>query len=122
MNKTLFTQEQIDALRANPYTSYVSSKSIRFTQNFRSNFWDHYSQGESPSEIFRLLGYDPLVLGNSRIGNFTHKLSKEQDRLLRMTPAEENESLRHRVEALEFQVDVLKKALEMANSQKRRKS
>ncbi len=122
MSKKLFTDEQINDLRNNPYTSFVSEKLIRFTPVFKDEFWKLYKKGESPSEIFRKLGYDPSVLGESRIYNFTSKLSKSRLEFSQLNLGQQNEELIQRISVLENQMDFLKKAIEMANSEKRRNS
>lgn len=36
--KSLFTKEQIDELRLNPYTYHVSNTTIKFTEEFKDAF------------------------------------------------------------------------------------
>lgn len=119
MNKSYFTQDQIESLRSNPYTSFVSEKTIRFTPVFKNDFWDHYINGESPREIFRSLGYDPDVLGEHRISNFAYKLSKQRADRLKLTPAQQNQDLQKQIDFLQYEIDILKNLLQRVNCEGR---
>lgn len=67
MNTKRFTQEEQEALRANPYTYKVTSAQLRFTAEFKAYFWDEYNKGILPKEILKSCGYEPAMLGDSRI-------------------------------------------------------
>ena len=69
-----FTQEQMDILRANPFTKKVDLHHIWFTLEFQNLFLARYEQGESSTEIFADLGYDIEVLGKNRIYNYPRLL------------------------------------------------
>lgn len=116
MQKHLFSAQQVEQLRSNPNTEFVSEKTIRFTPMFKNNFWDLYREGKSPAEIFLANGYDPKVLGDSRIGNFAYKLSKDRANQNLRTSSQQNEDLSRRLDALEYKMDQLVKAIEMASS------
>lgn len=62
-----FTAEEIDQLAANPYTLSVNETTIRYTAEFKREFWRRYTAGESNRAIFKALGYDVNVLGRPRI-------------------------------------------------------
>lgn len=121
MSKSCFTPEQLQLLRENPYTAYVSEKTIRFTPDFKNEFWDSYILGKCPKDIFRSLGYDPDVLGTGRISNFAHNLAKAKAENVKLTPADKTERLERQVEALQYQVDVIKKCLERDAEMRRNK-
>ena len=74
--KSLFTQEEIETLEKNIYTKHVSESIIRFTDDFRDDFWRLYLTDLSVKEIFRTLGYDPEMLGTKRVDGFVYNLRK----------------------------------------------
>ena len=76
MTTKRFTKEEIELLRKNPFTYKVTENVIGFTLDFKELFWTYYKDGVRPTEIFLRMGYDPTVLGERRIGNFTHKLKE----------------------------------------------
>ena len=67
MNIKRFTAEELEILRANPYTYKATPAQLRFTAEFKELFWSEYENGRLPKEIIRGCGYDPDVLGASRI-------------------------------------------------------
>lgn len=77
----MFTKEQIDELRLNPYTYHVSNTTIKFTEEFKDAFWRLYLQDMPLRDIVRTLGYDYDVLGEKRVGGFIYNLRKN-----RLTP------------------------------------
>lgn len=75
--KRLFTQEEITLLEKNIYTYKVNESMIKFTDDFRDDFWRLYLTDMSVKEIFRTLGYNPELLGTKRIDGFVYNLRKE---------------------------------------------
>lgn len=67
MNIKRFTAEELAELRKNPYTYRATPAQLRFTAEFKERFWNEYNDGALPREIIEGCGYDPDVLGNSRI-------------------------------------------------------
>lgn len=64
----LFTKEQQEALRVNPYTLSVTERQIRFTALFKRLLLAEIAKpGVTQNQAFRNLGYDPDVLGKSRV-------------------------------------------------------
>lgn len=55
MNRNYFTEEQIRQLKLNTYTKFISTKTLKFTDEFKDLFRDKYLQGFSPKEIFIVL-------------------------------------------------------------------
>ena len=58
-----FTEEEIEVLKNNPFTSTVSESQIRFTVEFKRFLLEEREINETPwKEIFRKAGYDPEML------------------------------------------------------------
>lgn len=76
--KRLFTPEEITQLEDNIYTYSVNESMIKFTDDFRDDFWRLYLTDMSVKEIFRTLGYDPDILGTKRTDGFVYNLRKER--------------------------------------------
>lgn len=80
-------------------------------------FWLRYQKGEMVKDIFRLAGYDPKVLGDGRIYNFSYQLARamEAGKNLEETPRE-NSSTHHehdsRIAALEQEILYLRQQIE----------
>lgn len=72
--KKMFTTEEVEALRANPYTERVSAGQISFTLAFKEEFWRLSVEGCTGNMAFRKLGYDPEVLGFERVHNITKRI------------------------------------------------
>lgn len=75
--KRLFTPEEIEILKENPYTWKVSLDRITYTQEFQRAFWELSLQGLSGTDAFRKLGYDPRILGKERVHNTTKRIRKQ---------------------------------------------
>ena len=69
-----FTDEELEILRANPFTSRVDCHHIWFTLEFQNLFLSRYETGESSPEIFRSLGYDIDIIGYQRVCNYPRQL------------------------------------------------
>ena len=67
MSVRKFTKEELDGLRRNPYTLQATAAQLRFTAAFKERFWAEYQSGVLPKEILRRCGYEPEMLGDSRI-------------------------------------------------------
>lgn len=74
--KNLFTLEQISILEQNRYTKLVSTSMIKFTDEFKEDFWRLYLTGMPVKDIYRTLGYDPDIFGTKRIDGFVYNLRK----------------------------------------------
>ena len=72
----LFTMEQIEQLRSNPYTYNVTSRKIFFTAEFKEAFYQKRQAGLTLKETLLELGYDPEVLGEKRIDGLSHMINK----------------------------------------------
>ena len=126
MSTKLFTADQVDQLRQNPYVEKVNEKTIKYTDTFREEFLRQYQQGINPAAIVQNLGFDPRVLGRGRLHSIAQRLTridKERGGDLRdmrhqgsgrprkreRTMEEENERLRHENIYLKQQLDFVKK-------------
>ena len=69
-----FTDEELELLRANPFTSRVDYHHIWFTLEFQNLFLSRYEAGESSPEIFSSLGYDIDIIGYQRVCNYPRQL------------------------------------------------
>lgn len=73
-----FTPDEKAALAANPYTLSVTETQIRFTVAFKEYLLkEREAHGTTWKEIFRKAGYDPDVLGKSRIEKITANIRRE---------------------------------------------
>ena len=76
MARKLFTDEEQRLLRENPYTLRVSDRQIFFTKEFKEQFAHLYHAGATPREAVMSLGYDPEILGTSRLSGLQIRLRK----------------------------------------------
>ena len=67
MSESLFKEQEIEQLRANPYVKHVSEKAITYTDAFKELFLEEYHAGKLPSQIFRDHGFDVRVVGDQRV-------------------------------------------------------
>lgn len=77
MAKNKFTQEQIDKLRLNPYTYSVNESTLRYTKEFKEEFWRRLQDGDKTRKILKDLGYDPEMLGKSRMISVYSQVKEE---------------------------------------------
>ena len=71
-----FTPYEIELLRQNPNTHCVTSRVLSFTAEFKRQYWERYQAGHAVVQIFEDAGYDPLVVGYSRMHSFAQNLRK----------------------------------------------
>ena len=77
MAKYKFTEEQMEMLRLNPYTFSVTPDMIRFTKEFKEEFWKKYQEGYSTRKILKDLGYDSEMIGKSRMISIYQQVKTE---------------------------------------------
>ncbi len=75
--KKLFTAEEMEQLKQNPYTWKLTPNRIVYTRAFSEAFWELSVQGYSGTEAFRKLGYDPNIIGSERIHNTTKRIRRQ---------------------------------------------
>lgn len=125
MGINYFTDEQVELLQDNPYIEKVSKKSIKYSQEFKEEFWQRYSLGESPSIIVQSFGIDPKILGRKRMTNLVQRIKMEANRIEQfedkrtqntgrpvqgeLSPEEKIAYLEHKIAYQEQQIEFLKK-------------
>lgn len=80
MGKNYFTPEQVEELRKNKYVKHVSEKAITYTEEFKETFMLEYETGKTRSQILIEMGFDPKMLGTSRIRNISYMTRKQAKR------------------------------------------
>jgi len=138
-NKKKFTEEEIRILVANPYTYRITESTIRFTLEFKKEFYKRYKDGYSSTQIVSDLGYDVNILGKRRIeglrdhitkealseaglheGTLFHKIRPNSRDYTTLPQSKAIEYMQHELLYLRQEVDFLKKVI-TADSGKRRK-
>jgi len=120
-------------LEANPNVDHVTAYDIYYTQAFKDEFWKEYSEDHiAPNTIFMRHGFDTERLGYWRAVGFMRNLVKAH----KNAPAEEDHTkphpethvkhkdvqrLEHKVELLEQQLEYIKKTIELARKESRKK-
>lgn len=56
MKKHHFTEVQIQELQGNPYTKSVAPSTLKFTEDFKKEFWKQYLEGSKAQGNFRRPG------------------------------------------------------------------
>lgn len=74
MTKKRFTTDEIEILKANPYTHSVSPDAIRFKKEFHDQYRRLYMFGHNCIKIFQELGYSIEILGVKRIYSFDSRI------------------------------------------------
>lgn len=62
-----FTPEEVKILGENLWVKKVTPKLIRYTDEFKEEFLRQHKQGKTSRQIIESLGFDPKILGRSRI-------------------------------------------------------
>lgn len=137
----LFTEYEMELLRQNPYTYKVRQRQLSFTAEFKHIFWNRYQCGEDITVIFESLGYDPMVVGYSRMYSVASNLRAAVDAGREFTNGHSGRSragrpvsqeasdkdsptvsaMQHEMIYLRQQVEFLKKITELGSSTKRSK-
>lgn len=76
MAKKKFTQEEMAQLRSNPHTYKVTTCQIFFTAEFKERFYQLRQEGLPLDEVITTLGYNPDILGETRIDGISHLINK----------------------------------------------
>ena len=71
------SRREVDALRGNPNVASATTKTVRFTEEFKRLAYEGKQQGISVSETLRRCGIDPEVLGTSRIEGLSYTLNRK---------------------------------------------
>lgn len=137
MSRKLFTEEQLQLLRKNPYVYSVTNARLQLTKEFKEIFLSLYNEGESPRQILVSHGFDIDVIGERRIWSISHHIRSEYqkygelqegycprntDHTLRAdqpaTAEDELKKLKHEVDYLRQEVEFLKKISSIKNARK----
>lgn len=134
MSKKMFTAEEVQLLRNNPYTFNVTSNSLYFTKAFKELFYKEYSEGAKPRQILEKYGYPADILGERRVWGIGYSIRKEMDsskglceegitnsthRQTTDIPLEKSiDQLRNEVEYLKQEVEFLKKISSIKTTRK----
>ena len=62
MSKKVFTNEEVEMLRNNPYTYAVTPHILSFTKEFKELFWKEYQEGEIPRQILKSMATPQMYL------------------------------------------------------------
>ena len=87
-HKNPFTQEQKNLLQANTCVKSVTDSTVRFTDDFKKQFYQRYRAGTAPAVIFAENGISPEILGESRIEGFRYTLNRQARRMAAFTNLE----------------------------------
>ncbi len=78
--RTLFTEEQMSALRQNPYVYSVSQSTLSLTKEFKELFYTEYQKGILPRDILEQHSFDLNALGTHRIWSISQHIRAEYEK------------------------------------------
>lgn len=119
-----FTTEELRNIRLNPYVKSATTKQIRFTVAFKEEFWRRYTEEhQMPIQIVTELGFDPQVLGESRINGILMHIrqaaeSGEEFHDVRRSPVKKDEQIDQSptvsvaMRKMQHEIDYMKQELE----------
>ena len=140
MSRKVFTKEQQQLLRQNPYIFSVTETRITLTKEFKEIFMTAYKAGESPRKILEDHGFDISIIGERRIWSISQHIRTEyqkygefyqgyrprgtaDSRLLSagtstVSETDEIRQLRHEVDYLKQEMEFLKKISSIRTTRK----
>lgn len=139
MSKKLFTEEQQQLLRKNPYVYSVTASRLQLTKEFKELFMTAYNSGDSPRTILENYGFDIEIIGERRIwsisqhirteyqkhGEFHEGYGPRHNRRMSASPSvqpltekEEIQQLRHEIDYLKQEMEFLKKISSIRTTRK----
>lgn len=74
-----FTQEEMDIIMQNPYVVHVSPSRIIYSLAFKKFAIEQAKQGYKSTQIFRMAGFDPELMGKSRMKSALEKFKVEAE-------------------------------------------
>ena len=80
MSKRIFSEEEVERLRANPNVENATKRSITFTPEFKQKAYDELMNGAGIRDILLRHGIDPNVLGKTRVKGICEKIQKQAER------------------------------------------
>ena len=78
MSKVIFSPEQQQLLRDNPYTVRVTVDVLSLSREFKEIFYKEYLNGALPRDILQKYGYPIEILGSRRISWCPHSGSTRE--------------------------------------------
>ena len=141
MSRKLFTEEQQQLLRQNPYIYSVTETRITLTKEFKELFMTAYKAGESPRKILEYHDFDISLIGERRIWSISQHIRTEYkkygafhegygprgeaaspdaptDAAKPVSEADEIKQLRHEVDYLKQEMEFLKKISSIRTTRK----
>ena len=128
MSRKIFTEEQQQLLRQNPYIYSVTDTRINLTKEFKEIFLAEYKSGTSPRKILEDHGIDISIIGERRIWSISNHIRTEYKKYgefhegyrPRSVPAADasddtgskNNSDADKIKQLQQEVDYLKQEME----------
>ena len=80
MSRRIFTEEQQQLLRNNPYVYSVTASRLQLTKEFKELFLASYNAGTSPRDILINYGFDINILGERRIWSIYQHIRSEYEK------------------------------------------
>ena len=139
MSRHIFTPEQQQLLRQNPYVYNVTETRFSLTKEFKEIYLEAYRQGESPRKILEDHGFDINLIGERRIWSISNHIRTEYkkygefhegyrprsarsevktDTNKPLSEADEIRQLRHEVDYMKQEIEFLKKISSIKNTRK----
>ncbi|MDC7237533.1 MAG: hypothetical protein PQJ49_03955 [Sphaerochaetaceae bacterium] len=122
MGKRYFSEDEIAKLRENKYVEKVSEKSIKYTLEFKKEFWRRYQEGQTPENIFLDLGFDLDIINRERIYGLTNNIKRQATRVNGFEDTRANNkgrprtkdpiSVEEKLKAQELEIKILNQKLE----------
>ena len=80
MSKRIFSEKEVEQLRANPHVESATKRSVVFTPEFKQKAYDELASGAGIRDILLRHGIDPNVLGETRVKGLCEKICKQAER------------------------------------------
>ena len=134
-----FSEEELKTIRANQYVKSATANMIRFTVDFKEEFWSRYhDECQQPVKIMKELGFDVDVLGETRISGILRHIREQVNggegfRDVRKVPESQTPNdvvlppskailkMQHKLAYLEQEMEFIKKTIIADNRERRRK-
>lgn len=116
MSNKLFSNQEMEILRANPNVVKVTRRAVCFTDEFKARALTEYNNGKSARKIFAENGLSIDILGIIRIRGLIERISKEpakQKPSGQISYAKQIQKLERRITNLEQENEFLKKIREL---------
>lgn len=80
MSNKLFTEEEIEKLRENPYVESAAKRSVTFTPEFKEKAYAELKNGTRMKDILLHYGINPDMLGSARIRGMQARIEEQSRR------------------------------------------